>query len=95
MSGLRAGTGVAAAAALSLALSASAVRAADPQLCAACHGPDGNSTQPAMPSLAGQPAQFIATQLFRYTRGEHDLRQPLSDKDIEVLADYLAGLGLP
>ena len=92
MSGLRAGTGVAAAAALSLALSASAVRAADPQLCAACHGPDGNSTQPAMPSLAGQPAQFIATQLFRYREGN---RKALSDKDIAVLADYLAGLGLP
>ena len=39
------------------------------QVCVACHGPDGNSTNPAMPSLAGQPAQFIATQLFMFREG--------------------------
>jgi cytochrome c553 len=37
--------------------------------CFACHGPNGNSTNPAVPSLAGQPAQFISTQLIMFREG--------------------------
>src|SRR2546430_16590268 len=36
------------------------------QACTVCHGPGGNSTDPAVPSLAGQPAQFISIQLFLF-----------------------------
>jgi cytochrome c553 len=43
--------------------------AADPQVCAACHGPEGNSTNPLVPSIAGQPVQAIATQLFQFREG--------------------------
>jgi cytochrome c553 len=60
------------AAALAAALSffaASAAAAADPQVCAACHGPEGNSVIPANPSLAAQPAQFISTELFQFREG--------------------------
>jgi cytochrome c553 len=32
-------------------------------VCAACHGPDGNSPIPANPRIAGQPAAYIAKQL--------------------------------
>jgi len=32
-------------------------------VCAACHGPDGVSTAPANPNLAGQGAEYIAAQL--------------------------------
>jgi cytochrome c553 len=39
------------------------------ETCLACHGPDGNSTQPAIPTLAGQPKQFITTQLVMYREG--------------------------
>ena len=39
------------------------------QVCAACHGADGNSSIAANPSLAGQPAQFIATQLLMFREG--------------------------
>lgn len=39
------------------------------QLCEACHGPQGNPTDPAIPSLAGQPKQFITTQLVMYREG--------------------------
>src|SRR6266852_4909756 len=39
------------------------------QACVACHGPGGNSTDAAMPSLAGQPAQFISMQLFMFREG--------------------------
>ena len=39
------------------------------QLCQACHGPAGNPTDPAIPALAGQPKQFITTQLVMYREG--------------------------
>jgi cytochrome c553 len=38
-------------------------------LCAACHGARGASTNPAIPSLAGQPKQFITTQLVMFREG--------------------------
>lgn len=52
----------------------------DPQLCFACHGLNGNSTNPAVPSLAGQPAQFIGTQLimFREKRRTDPLMSPVA-----------------
>ena len=30
------------------------------EVCAACHGPDGNSPAPAFPKLAGQHASYMA-----------------------------------
>ncbi len=39
------------------------------QACVACHGPEGNSQNPALPSLAGQPRQFIVTQLIMFREG--------------------------
>lgn len=70
--------------------------AADPQLCAACHGPNGNSTNPAIPSLAGQPAQFIGTQLvmFREKRRNDPQMSPiaasLTNADINALGKFFA-----
>ena len=39
------------------------------QTCVACHGLEGNSVNPAVPSLAGQPKQFITTQLVMFRQG--------------------------
>jgi cytochrome c553 len=55
-------------AALSLSVPALADDAADAQtkastVCAACHGPDGNSFNPEWPKLAGQQAGYTAAQL--------------------------------
>src|SRR5689334_990906 len=36
------------------------------QVCAACHAADGNSTQAANPSLAGQHADYILKQLTNF-----------------------------
>jgi len=33
------------------------------ETCLTCHGPDGNSVTPGIPSIAGQPKLFIETQL--------------------------------
>jgi cytochrome c553 len=49
-----------AAALLCAALAAPPAKA---QACAACHGADGNATDPAVPSLAGQQAQYLSIQL--------------------------------
>lgn len=38
-------------------------------VCAACHGPDGNSPAPVNPILAGQHAEYIAEQLAAFKSG--------------------------
>lgn len=40
------------------------------QVCAACHGADGNSVVAPNPSLAGQQAEYIAKQLANFKSGE-------------------------
>jgi cytochrome c553 len=70
--------------------------ATDPQLCAACHGVNGNSTNPAVPSLAGQPGQFIGTQLvmFREKRRIDPQMSPiaatLTNADINALGKFFS-----
>jgi cytochrome c553 len=39
------------------------------EVCAACHGPDGNSPQGRYPSLAGQTARYIYLQLKDFNEG--------------------------
>jgi cytochrome c553 len=39
------------------------------QVCAACHGPDGNSPLPVNPNLAGQHADYITQQLMHFKAG--------------------------
>src|ERR1041384_8298937 len=71
-------------------------QAADPNLCAACHGEGGNSTNPAVPSLAGQPAQFISTALFMFREGNRKddqmtpMAKPLKNAEMNELAAYFA-----
>lgn len=102
MSGGRSNSGTAAiiAAALSC-LIVCAARAADEaprkaQACAECHGHGGKSTDPAMPSLAGQPAQFLSMQLFFYREGNRKdaqmskLATGLSNADMNELAAYFS-----
>lgn len=78
------------------AWAASAAHAADPQLCFACHGENGNSTNPSVPSLSAQPAQFIATQLimFREKRRNNPLMSPmaapLTNPEITELGKFFA-----
>ena len=66
------------------------------QACFACHGQAGNSTNPVVPSLAGQPAQFISTELFQYREGNRKdpqmtpMAANLSNADISDLAAYFS-----
>lgn len=65
--------------------------------CAACHGADGNSANPAFPSLAGQHAGYIAKQLADFKAGENRvdatmsaMAMPLSPEDMADLGAYYA-----
>ncbi len=68
------------------------------QACAVCHGPLGLSTAPDAPSLAGQPALYVAAQLRAYRSGarKHEvmavLARPLTDADIADLAAWFASI---
>ncbi|MFN0038297.1 MAG: c-type cytochrome [Burkholderiales bacterium] len=66
------------------------------QICAACHGADGNSTVPQYPILAGQTARYLYLQLkdFNSGRRKDPVMSPmaanLSRKDMFDLAAYFA-----
>ncbi|HEY1326872.1 MAG TPA: c-type cytochrome [Casimicrobiaceae bacterium] len=66
------------------------------QVCAACHGADGNSPSPANPNLAGQAADYITLQLAHFKAGirPSPIMQPmaatLSDDDMRALGAYFA-----
>jgi cytochrome c553 len=64
--------------------------------CAACHGPDGNSTSGQFPILAGQTSRYIYLQLrdFRDGRRKDPLMSPaiegLSADDFRALAEWFS-----
>src|SRR6267142_1478448 len=63
-------------------------------VCAACHGDGGNSMNPAVPSIAQQPAQFITTSLFMFREGNRKdpqmspMAANLSNPDLNDLAAF-------
>ncbi len=68
--------------------------AAKSAVCVACHGVNGNSTNPEWPNLAGQSAVYIAEQLRLFRDGIRTdpvmapMASTLSDDDIADLAVY-------
>lgn len=66
------------------------------QVCAACHGADGNSPTAANPNLAGQPAEYIALQLAHFKAGVRTspimqpMAAPLSDAEMKSLGAFFA-----
>lgn len=66
------------------------------EVCAACHGPDGNSASGAFPILAGQSSRYIYLQLkdFKEGRRKDPMMTPmvanLSKQDLRDLADFYA-----
>lgn len=84
-----------------LLLASAAAHAADAQageaksqVCVACHGPGGNSTDPQFPSLAAQPPIYVFYQLiqFREQRRKDARMSPfaekLTDTDMKDIAAY-------
>ena len=66
------------------------------QVCAACHGQDGNSPTADYPKLGGQYPDYIAKALRDYKSGAcknpimAGFAATLTDKDIENVAAYFA-----
>jgi cytochrome c553 len=68
------------------------------QLCGTCHGEDGNSRMPNIPSLAGQPEFFMLNQLVLMREGVRQVEvmtpfvKDLKDDEINALASHYAKL---
>ena len=66
------------------------------EVCAACHGPDGNSSTADFPRLAGQHADYLAKAIREYqTGGRKDpimatFAKQLSPEDIKNVSAYFA-----
>ena len=64
--------------------------------CAACHGADGNSANPAWPKLAGQGEKYLAGQMRLFKNGTRvnalmNLQvENLSEQDIQDIAAYFS-----
>jgi cytochrome c553 len=64
--------------------------------CGACHGMDGNSTNPQFPKLAGQNASYIQAELTAFKSGKRQnpimagQAAGLSDQDMQALAAYFS-----
>jgi cytochrome c553 len=71
------------------------------EACAGCHGDNGISQMENIPSLAGQPDQFIQWQLVYFRAGSrrNEQMQPVaeetSNEDIRNLGAYFASLAPP
>jgi cytochrome c553 len=69
--------------------------------CLACHGADGQSETPEVPSLGAQPSQYTLIQLFMFREGLR-VAEPMntmikgwSDADLQQAADFIATLPPP
>ena len=64
--------------------------------CSKCHGEDGNTTTPGMPSVAGQQPHYLVVAVQEYLNGVrktdpmHSLLRRLSKMDVESIALYFA-----
>src|SRR5215468_7936869 len=65
-------------------------------VCAACHGPDGNSPSAANPNLAGQHAEYLTLQLMHFKSGVRSnaimagMVANLSPDDLRALGLYFS-----
>lgn len=66
------------------------------EVCAACHGPDGNSPVPDFPRLAGQYEDYLVASLKKYKNGKRTnpimmgMAATLSEEDVKNVAAYFS-----
>ena len=69
--------------------------------CAQCHGANGVSKTPNVPSLGGQPELFVLYQLVAFREGNrkvpamNDMMKGMSDDDLRAAATWVAKLPAP
>jgi cytochrome c553 len=77
-----------------LAYDAAAGRQKAEEMCMPCHGKDGISEQPTVPSIGGQWNDYVVLALFQFRNGHRPsevmgpIAKPLSDNDLGNLAKY-------
>jgi cytochrome c553 len=86
-------------------MSAPSTHAATPEErlapCFACHGENGQSPNPKVPSLGAQPSPYTLIQLFmfrerlRVAEPMNDAMKGVGDEDLQSLADAIARLPAP
>jgi len=66
------------------------------KVCAVCYGPDGNSTAPDFPRLAGQYSDYLLRTISEYKSGARKspvmmpMVEKLTKRDMEDLAAYFS-----
>ena len=69
--------------------------------CSSCHGPNGAGMPSQYPRVSGQHAEYVEAQLKAFRSGERandpnasmrTVADKLSDREIQAVADYVAGL---
>ena len=73
------------------------------ELCYVCHGRNGHSQTPLIPSIGGQTSFFVVAQLFLFRdgrrgaapRGMADAARPLSNDDLRAFGEFIARLPPP
>src|SRR5215471_12762050 len=69
--------------------------------CLACHGENGQSSFPEVPSLGAQPAPYVLIQLYLFRAHQrrvevmNEASKDLSDDDLRSFSDYIAKLPAP
>ena len=64
--------------------------------CANCHGTDGRSATREVPALAGQPKEFLVSQMKAFQEGKRpatvmqQIAKGYTDAQLELLAGYLS-----
>ena len=70
-------------------------------VCLACHGANGVSPSPSVPSLGAMPPDYLVVQLYMFREGQrvaapmNAMAKGLSDDDLQSLADTIAALPAP
>jgi len=86
---------------LSVPLASAASLQEQKAACVACHGETGQSENPDIPNIGGQPKLFVMYQLFFYREGRrkspemNTVARDMSDADLTAFADYVAALPPP
>jgi cytochrome c553 len=69
--------------------------------CLACHGETGTSQTPEVPSLGGQPADFLLIQLYQFREKQriaepmNELTKDFTDDDLRAFSEQIAKLPPP
>lgn len=64
--------------------------------CANCHGTDGRSVTKEVAALAGQPKEFLVSQMKAFQEGKrpatvmHQIAKGYTDAQVDLIAGYLA-----